>query len=153
MRLTGALCLFVLPRPSAIAVAEGPGAPIATYGTIDIDGNLADWTPLAGPDPAPWQSPAGYTVSAIIFGLTAWSIPSIVAAASGDYMGSRLAPAALGFVTLFFGLGQAAGPSVAGTIADMTGSFGPAFLAAAGVAFLGGVGSLLMRPPRTAAGV
>lgn len=60
MRLTGALCLFVLPRPSAIAVAEGPGAPVATYGTIDIDGNLADWTPLAGPDPAPWQSPAGY---------------------------------------------------------------------------------------------
>ena len=99
-----------------------------------------------------WQSPAGYTVSAIIFGLTAWSIPSIVAAASGDYMGSRLAPAALGFVTLFFGLGQAAGPSVAGTVADATGSFGPAFLAAAGVAFLGGVGSLLMRSPRTAVG-
>ena len=100
-----------------------------------------------------WQNPGGYTVSAIIFGLTAWSIPSIVAAASGDYLGPQLAPAALGFVTLFFGLGQAAGPSVAGTIADMTGSFGPAFLAAAGVAFLGGVGSLLMRPPRTAAGV
>jgi sugar phosphate permease len=92
-----------------------------------------------------WQSPAGYTVSAILFGLTAWSIPGIVAAACGDYLGSRLAPAALGFVTLFFGLGQAAGPSVAGALADATGSFGPAFLLAAGVAFLGGVGSLLLR--------
>ena len=100
-----------------------------------------------------WQNPGGYTVSAIIFGLTAWSIPSIVAAASGDYLGPQLAPAALGFVTLFFGLGQAAGPSVAGTIADVTGSFGPAFLAAAGVAVLGGVGSLLMRSPRAAAKV
>lgn len=99
-----------------------------------------------------WRSPAGYTVSAILFGLTAWSIPGIVAAACGDYLGSRLAPAALGFVTLFFGLGQAAGPSVAGALADATGSFGPAFLLAAGVALLGGLGSLLLRPPRTAVG-
>lgn len=100
-----------------------------------------------------WRSPAGYTVSAVIFGLTAWSIPGIVSAACGDYLGPRLAPAALGFVALFFGLGQAAGPSVAGVLADATGSFGPAFLLAAGVAFLGGVGSLLLRPPRTVAGV
>ena len=100
-----------------------------------------------------WSSPAGYTVSAVIFGLTAWSIPGIVAAACGDYLGPRLAPAALGFVALFFGLGQAAGPSVAGVLADATGSFVPAFLLASGVALLGGVGSLLLRPPRTAAGV
>jgi sugar phosphate permease len=96
-----------------------------------------------------WRSPAGYVVSVIAFGLTAWSIPGIVAAACGDYVGGRMAPAALGFVTLFFGLGQAAGPSVAGALADATGSFSPAFLLAAGVAFLGGVGSLLLRPPRT----
>ncbi|MCP4514367.1 MAG: YbfB/YjiJ family MFS transporter, partial [Delftia sp.] len=95
-----------------------------------------------------WQSPAGYTVSAILFGLTAWSIPGIMAATCADYMGARLTPAALGFVTLFFGLGQAAGPSAAGAIADATGSFGPAFLLAAGVAFVGGAGSLLLRPPR-----
>jgi MFS family permease len=93
-----------------------------------------------------WPSPAGYWASTILFGLTAWSIPGIVSAACGDCVGARLAPAAFGFVTLFFGLGQAAGPSVAGILADRTGSFGPAFLLAAGVAFLGGVGSLLLRP-------
>jgi sugar phosphate permease len=96
-----------------------------------------------------WRSPAGYIVSSVIFGLTAWSIPGIMAAACGDYLGPRLAPAALGFVALFFGLGQAAGPSVAGILADVTGSFVPAFLLAAGVAFLGGAGSLLLRPPHT----
>lgn len=95
-----------------------------------------------------WRSPAGYTVSAILFGLTAWSIPGIVAATCGDYLGARLAPAALGFVTLFFGLGQAAGPSVAGAIADAMGSFSPAFLLAATVSFLGGLASLMLRPPR-----
>jgi sugar phosphate permease len=99
-----------------------------------------------------WRSPTGCTVSAIAFGLTAWAIPGIVAAACGDYVGARMAPAALGFVTLFLGLGQAAGPGVAGAIADATGSFGPAFLLATGVAFSGGVGALLLRPPRTAIG-
>jgi sugar phosphate permease len=93
-----------------------------------------------------WPSPAGHWISTVLFGLTAWSIPGIVSAACGDCVGARLAPAAFGFVTLFFGLGQAAGPSVAGILADRTGSFGPAFLLAAGVAFLGGVGSLLLRP-------
>ncbi len=100
-----------------------------------------------------WPSPAGFTASAIAFGLTGWSIPGIVAAACGDYVGARLAPAAFGFVTLFFGLGQAAGPSVAGLLADATSSFGPAFLVAAGVAVLGALGSLLLRPPRAAAGM
>jgi sugar phosphate permease len=97
-----------------------------------------------------WQDSTGYTVSAVLFGLTAWSIPGIVAATCGDYLGSRMAPAALGFATLFFGLGQAAGPSVAGAIADAAGSFGLAFLMAAGVALLGAAGSLLLRPPRAA---
>lgn len=95
-----------------------------------------------------WRSPVGYTVSAIAFGLTAWSIPGIVAAACGDYVGARMAPAALGFVTLFFGLGQAAGPTVAGWLTDVTQSFGPALLLAAGVALVGGAGSLLLRSPR-----
>jgi sugar phosphate permease len=94
-----------------------------------------------------WRSPTGYAGSAILFGLTAWSIPVIVGAACGDYVGSQLAPAALGFVTLFFGLGQAAGPLVAGGLADATASFGLAFLVAAGVALLGGIGAMLLRPP------
>jgi sugar phosphate permease len=93
-----------------------------------------------------WRSPPGYVLSTVLFGLTAWSIPGIVAAACGDCVGARLAPAAFGFVTLFFGLGQATGPSVAGALADRMGSFGPAFLLAAGVALVGGVASLMLRP-------
>ena len=99
-----------------------------------------------------WRSHTGYTISAVVFGLAGWSIPGIMAAACGDYVGPRLSPTAFGFVTLFFGLGQAAGPTVAGMLADATGSFAPAFLLAAGVAVLGGLGSLLMRPPYVATG-
>jgi MFS family permease len=89
-------------------------------------------------------SPPGFIVSAVLFGLSAWSIPAIMAATCGDLLGPRLAPAGLGFVTLFFGIGQAAGPGVAGIIADAGHSLSPALLLAAGVALLGAVGSLFL---------
>ncbi len=91
-----------------------------------------------------WSVPSGFTVSAILFGLTAWSIPAIMAATCGDILGSRMAPAALGFITLFFGVGQALGPSIAGSLADATGSFNSSFLLAGVVALLGAFGSLLL---------
>jgi MFS family permease len=96
-----------------------------------------------------WRNPTGYVISTVIFGLTAWSIPGIVSAACGDCVGPRMAPAALGFVTLFFGLGQAAGPSVAGILADATGSLVSSFLLAAAVALAGGIGALLLGKPCT----
>jgi MFS family permease len=82
-----------------------------------------------------------YTISAVLFGFSAWSIPAVMAATCGDMLGPKLAPAALGFITLFFGIGQALGPVVGGVIADTTGSFSAAFLLASAVAFLGAVGS------------
>lgn len=90
-------------------------------------------------------TPAGFTISAILFGLSAWSIPAIMAATCGDLLGPRLAPAGLGFITLFFGIGQAVGPVAAGALADGTDSLSPAFLLAAGVALLGAVGTIPLR--------
>ena len=97
-----------------------------------------------------WTTPTGFLLSAVLYGLSAWGIPAIMAAACGDVLGPRLAPAALGFITLFFGIGQAAGPSVAGAMADAAGSFHSAFLLAAAVAFLGAIASLLLRKPSDA---
>ena len=102
-----------------------------------------------------WASPTGFTIGAVLFGLTAWSIPAIMAAACGNIMGPRLASAALGFITLFFSVGQAAGPSVAGAMADASGTFAPAYLLAGGVALMGAVGASLLRgrQPATQAAV
>lgn len=94
------------------------------------------------------KSPVGFYASSILFGLTAWSIPTIMAAASGDYVGPALAPAGLGFVTLFFGIGQALGPAVGGYLADQTHSFVMPFLLATGVSLVGVVSSLYLRKPR-----
>jgi len=95
-----------------------------------------------------YRSTPGFFLSAVVFGITAWSIPTIMAAAAGDYVGPRLAPAGLGFITLFFGTGQAIGPYVGGLLADMTGSFTLSFVLASGVSVIGAVGSLALRRPR-----
>jgi sugar phosphate permease len=91
-----------------------------------------------------WKAMPGYLVSSMIFALTAWSIPAIMAAVSGDILGPKLAPAALGFVTLFFGMGQALAPFVSGRIADAYGSYTLAFVIAGIASFAGGLLSLLL---------
>ncbi len=84
-------------------------------------------------------------VSAILFGLTAWSIPGIVASFCGDLVGPKNAPAALGLVTFFFGFGQVLGPISAGYIKQLTLSFSGAFYLSALLACLGGVLALWTR--------
>ncbi len=93
------------------------------------------------------QGAPAFLVSAVLFGLTAWSILAIMAAAVGDYARTSLAAATLGFITIIFGLGQAVGPPIAGRLADWTRSFSGALLLASGVALLGGLGALSLRPP------
>ncbi len=95
-----------------------------------------------------WHSPAGVVVSALLFSLAAWSIPAIVTATSRDLVGARLAPAAFGFVSLFFSIGQAAGPFAGGRIADALGSYAPAFVAAGAAAVAGAAASLLLPRPQ-----
>jgi MFS family permease len=93
------------------------------------------------------QSPFGFILSAVLFGLSAWSIPTIMAAAAGDFVGPRLAPAGLGFITLFFGIGQAAGPAFGGYLADSSGTFTLPFLVAAGISLAGAAAALFLKRP------
>jgi MFS family permease len=93
------------------------------------------------------KAPFGFYLSAVLFGLTAWSIPTIMAAAAGDFVGPRLAPAGLGFITLFFGIGQAAGPAFGGYLADLSGSFTLPFIVAGGISLAGMVASLFLKKP------
>lgn len=88
---------------------------------------------------------AGFYLSAGLFGLTAWSIPTIMAATAGDLVGPRLAPAGLGFITLFFGIGQSIGPALGGYLADVSHSFTLPFLVAGGISFVGMIFSLNLK--------
>jgi len=90
-------------------------------------------------------SPLFFTAGALLFGMTAFSVPAIMAASCGDIFGGKMASVAIGFVTLLFGIGQVAGPAIAGFMADRSGSFTSAYLLAAGVALAGAAGSLTLR--------
>src|SRR3972149_6750723 len=92
-----------------------------------------------------WKDSTGFYLSAVVFGIAAFSVPTIMAAASGGAVGGSLAPAGLGFITLFFGVGQALGPAIGGWIKDTTGTFTYAFLLSAAVSLLGAAGSLVLR--------
>jgi MFS family permease len=65
------------------------------------------------------------------YGLVAWSIPSIMAALVGDYVGPQKTARVFGFITFIFALGQIAGPAVAGFLAEKYGTFSSSFLMAA----------------------
>jgi MFS family permease len=54
----------------------------------------------------------------------------------------------LGFITLFFGIGQALGPALGGYLADSTHSFVVPFLLASGVSLLGTISSLYLKKPK-----
>lgn len=91
------------------------------------------------------RTPMLFTVATLFFGITAFSVPAIMAAACGDIFGGKMASVAIGFVTLLFGIGQVAGPAIAGYMADRSGNFTSAYLLAAAVALAGAIGSLTLR--------
>jgi MFS family permease len=82
------------------------------------------------------------------YGIVAWAIPSIMVAAVSEYVGVNRALAAFGFITFIFGLGQIAGPSVAGLLAERTGSFSSSFFMAAAFAGMAVVLAGLLQKPR-----
>ncbi len=83
------------------------------------------------------------------YGIVAWSIPSIMAAAVGDYFGAHRAGQAFGFVTFIFGFGQIIGPAVAGMLAEKTGSFSGSFYMAAAFAAIAILLTAFLKRPQT----
>ncbi len=86
-------------------------------------------------------------VSIALYGLVAWSVPTIMAAAVGDYLGPQNAARAFAIITLFFGAGQIVGPGTAGLLAEQSGSFVSSYLMSAAVVGAAIVLTLLLRRP------
>jgi MFS family permease len=87
-------------------------------------------------------------LSIAFYGIVAWSIPSIMAAAVGDYVGARRAAQAFGLITFIFGLGQISGPAVAGLLAEKAGNFRSSFAMAAVFAGAAILLTLFLKRPR-----
>ncbi len=85
----------------------------------------------------------GLLLGTAMAGAVIFAIPSIVQAYCGDIAGGEAAAAAIGFVTLFFGVGQMIGPSIGGYLADLTGNFVATLTFAGVTAITGGILTLL----------
>jgi sugar phosphate permease len=94
--------------------------------------------------PAFSREPFFLYLSAVMFGI-AFSVPVLMAAATGDAVGGQLAPAALGLITLMFAVAQTLGPFVGGRIKDATGTFAYAFMLSAALAIAGALFSLTLK--------
>lgn len=89
-------------------------------------------------------------LSVFLFGIAAWAIPGIMAAATGDYMGPKHAASAFGLITFLFGIGQVAGPAIAGMLTEWQRSFAGSYLMAAALALVALLWCLVLRrPPET----
>jgi len=93
-----------------------------------------------------WQF--GLYLSVILFGLSAWSVAVIMGASAGDYFGPAGAANALAALTFAFSTGQAAGPVIAGYLAQVSGDFSISYAGAAFAALIA-IGLALLLRPRT----
>ena len=67
-------------------------------------------------------------ISALLFGLSAWGVPTIMALLSSELFGASHTARILSFVTIFFAIGQIAGPVGVGYIVDIFEGFSHLFL-------------------------
>ncbi len=89
----------------------------------------------------------GLYLSVLLFGISAWSLVSITAAAAGDYFGTTGAAAGFAALTLTFAIGQSLGPAGAGLLSEMTGDFAASFAVASGLNLTTITLCWFLRPP------
>ncbi|MBF0167018.1 MAG: YbfB/YjiJ family MFS transporter [Alphaproteobacteria bacterium] len=78
----------------------------------------------------------GIYLAIALFGVSAWAVPGIMAVVVGDTLGPKRAVKGFGTITVVFGLGQIAGPALAGEIAQANGNFTMAYWMISGLAGL-----------------
>ena len=89
-------------------------------------------------------------VSIMLYGVAAFAIPAIMAAAIGDYLGKARAAAGFSIITFCFAIGQTIGPAVAGVVAESTGTFTVCYLASSGLTIVAALLSCFLPSPKRA---
>lgn len=83
-------------------------------------------------------------IEILIYGVTLWGVPAVMNASVGDFIRMKYVPIAMGFITLFFSIGQFISPVVTGYLIDLTGNYFGAFILSAGLNLIGGIGCLAL---------
>ncbi|MHB0976772.1 MAG: MFS transporter [Candidatus Aquicultorales bacterium] len=80
---------------------------------------------------------AAVITTSILYALTLWAIPSVIAALCADLVGGARAAAALGMITVFFGVGQVASPWINGYLTDLTAGYALPYTVSAAASLAG----------------
>ncbi|RDW19743.1 MFS transporter [Oceanobacillus chungangensis] len=88
------------------------------------------------------HQPVLLLINAIVYAVTLWAIPTTMAASISDFIHPINVPTGIGFITLFFGIGQFISPIVISSIVDFTGFYFIAFIVSSIVCFMGGLGCI-----------
>ncbi|MGO4887673.1 nitrate/nitrite transporter [Anaerobacillus sp. MEB173] len=83
-------------------------------------------------------------IGTLIYGLTLWAVPTVMVAAVSELVNMKVVTVAIGFVTLFFGIGQFISPIVTGYLVELYQTYSSAFLVSSLVCFLASIGSLVI---------
>jgi MFS family permease len=81
-------------------------------------------------------------VEIVIFGSMLWAVPTIMNASVADFIEMKYISVAMGFITVFFSIGQFISPFLTGYILDITGEYFLTFLLSALLNLLGGLGCI-----------
>lgn len=75
--------------------------------------------------------PVTITGSIFLYALTLWGVPTLMMASVGDFLPPRAVPTGMGFLTLFFSIGQALSPLCTGWVVSVTHSYTTSFFISA----------------------
>ena len=95
-----------------------------------------------------WTTTPTLIIASLLYGISTWSLPSLIGAQCGDIFGATLASASLGFTFVFAGAGETLGPLVGGSMEQHFSSLGPSLALSSGLFFLAGVAALGLRDVR-----
>lgn len=84
---------------------------------------------------------SGLLIETIGYALTLWAVPTVIVAAVNDMTTTAKVPLAIGFITLFFGIGQWISPMLTGSMVENIG-YTLAFFLSAAVCFIGSLGCI-----------
>lgn len=79
----------------------------------------------------------------IIYAMTLWAVPTVIVAAISDLTTPVKTPLAIGYITLFFGVGQWISPVITGSIVEDSG-YTMAFYLSSAVCFIGSIGCVFL---------
>jgi MFS family permease len=118
--IMGILSIFSSPVWGWLSDRFGRGSSLVASVSLTLIGTLI---------PVVWPTLPGFAAHFIIVGCTISGMFTSVLAASAEHVKPNQAPLAMSYVTLFYAIGQFAGPAAAGLVIEHAGGFRAAFAA------------------------